>query len=306
MVARNIFGTEEHKCFFRYLAIAIAIENHQRQKLCNARFAHSPDVSLCSFDFTWQIVVLSISHSVLKYTLDWIRHHANKKTAAATNVVEPLRRNGMQSAQNWIVYSKNWIMNYALWCYICSSIVWLWVCMFFCSTNLATTQWPDIGIDLITTLSMEQCARLVLRPYCYHKYKINTQHPRARACTEIWWMENPSRMLPLSHEMNGRVNWIASPVSARPKCEATIVLCCEFFFCCRYRRMLQNEEMKSTLIYGIHSQKQLHRSKSKLILALSTNRVVVTMAFAQTENPFFALKRSYSPPSSHKNRAIFE
>lgn len=153
-----------------------------------------------------------------------------KKTAAATNVVEPLRRNGMQSAQNWIVYSKNWIMNYALWCYICSSIVWLWVCMFFCSTNLVTTQWPDIGIDLITTLSMEQCARLVLRPYCYHKYKINTQHPRARACTKIWWMENPSRMLPLSHEMNGRVNWIASPVSARPKCEATIVLCCEFFF----------------------------------------------------------------------------
>lgn len=51
------------------------------------------------------------------------------------------------------------------------------------------------------------------------------------------------------------------------------------------------------LIYGISSQKQLHGSKSKLILALSTFKDPV-------RNPFFAAKIHHRQKCEHLNNSI--
>lgn len=102
------------------------------------------------------------------------------------------------------------------------------------------------------------------------------------------------------------------------KSSATIMLTFRLYLCAKYvffffsrsvfffSWMIQSEEMKSTLIYGIHIQKQLYRSKSKLILALSFSRafiVIDDILFVNT------LKSSISrilfmPPST--KCAVFE
>lgn len=153
-------------------------ENHQHRhsaKTMHARLVYAVR------SFTWQIVVLGESvkiHTRLNSTPCPDTHTKKRSSSSisssgiknSTSFWLKLYRysNGMQSAQNWIVHSKNWIYELCFGVYLLIDCVGVCfgvrlnviVCSFVPpkSGKVNNNSMVDSDIDLITAFSMEQCA----------------------------------------------------------------------------------------------------------------------------------------------------